>query len=209
MKNLARLLAAWSAFAGYALLIGVMVAASLAWPGYDQLRQYISELGATGAPHGPQVTLWGFFIPGVLLVAFSLLAFLALPRSVTSSLGFLLVAAFAAGYFFAGIYPCDFGCVTEGGSESQRLHELFGLAGYVGAPLTLGLLAFASRRWEGAKFLFPLGIAGAVVCAVSLPLLAPEFEFHGAAQRALEAAMALWILSCAAYLVRRRPSSSA
>jgi hypothetical membrane protein len=204
MNNLARILAVWSAVLGYAIIIGVVVAAAMAWPGYDHLRQYISELGATGAPHGPQVTIWGFLIPGALLIGFSLFAFLALPRSAFSFFGFLLVAAFAAGFFFSGFFPCDFGCVTEGGSRSQMLHELFGLPGYLAAPVTLTLLAFASKRWEGAGLLFGLGIAGAVAAAVSLPLMAPEFEFHGASQRVMEGAMALWILACAAYLARKR-----
>lgn len=204
MKNLARILAVWTAFAGYALIIGVMVAAAAAWPGYDHLRQYISELGATGAPHGAEVTRYGFLIPGALLIGFSLFAFLSLPRTVSSFMGFLLVAAFAVGYFASGFFRCDFGCVSEGGSQAQMLHELFGLPGYLGAPAALALLAFASRRWEGAGLLFPLGVAGAVAAAVSIPLLVPEFEFHGAAQRVMEGAMATWILACAAYLAKRR-----
>ena len=52
MKNAARLIAVWTAFAGYALFIGMIVWAGAAWPGYDHLRQFISELGATGAPNG-------------------------------------------------------------------------------------------------------------------------------------------------------------
>lgn len=203
MKNAARILAVWSAFAGYALFVGIIVWAGAAWPGYDHLRQFISELGATGAPNGRTVSLWGFIVPGATLMLFPVAAFLALPRSAASFIGFALILLFASGAFFGGVYPCDFGCVTEGGSESQKMHELLGLGGYVTAPLALLLVGLASRRWPGASGLFPLGIAGAVVAAISMPLLVMETEFNGAAQRALEGAMALWILACATYLARK------
>lgn len=204
MKNAARLLAVWTAFAGYALMIGMIVWAGAAWPGYDHLRQFISELGATGAPNGQAFSVWGFIVPGVLLMIFPVAAFLALPRSVAGFIGFALIVLFASGAFFGGVYPCDLGCVTEGGSESQKMHELLGLGGYVSAPLALLLVGVASRKWPGAGALFPLGIVGAIVAAVAMPMMVMDIEFDGAAQRALEGAMALWILVCATDLARRR-----
>lgn len=207
MKNAARLIAVWTAFAGYALFIGMIVWAGAAWPGYDHLRQFISELGATGAPNGQTFSLWGFIVPGALLMVFPIAAFLALPRSAASLIGFGLIVLFASGAFFGGVYPCDFGCVTEGGSYSQRMHELLGLGGYLTAPLALLLVGLASRRWPGAAGLFPLGIAGAVVAGVAMPMMVMNIEFDGAAQRALEGAMALWVLACAAFLARNpRPA---
>lgn len=203
MKNAARLLAVWSAFVGYALFFGMIIWTGAAWPGYDHLRQFISELGATGAPNGETFSLWGFIVPGVLLMVFPVAAFLALPRSVVGFIGFALILLFASGAFFGGVYPCDFGCVTEGGSESQRMHELLGLGGYLTAPLALLLVGLASRRWPGAAGLFPLGVLGAVVAVVAMPLMVMDIEFDGAAQRALEGAMAIWILACAAYLARK------
>lgn len=204
MKNAARLLAVWSAFAGYALMIGMIAWAGAAWPGYDHLRQFISELGATGAPNGRVFSLWGFIVPGVLLMVFPVGAVLALPRSAAGFIGFALIALFASGAFFGGVYPCDLGCVTEGGSESQKMHELLGLGGYVTAPLALLLVGLASRKWPSAGVLFPLGIVGAIVAAVAMPMLVMDIEFDGAAQRALEGAMALWVLACATYLALRR-----
>ena len=204
MKNAARLLAVWSAFAGYALMIGMIAWAGAAWPGYDHLRQFISELGATGAPNGRIFSLWGFIVPGVLLMVFPVAAFLALPRSTAGLIGFALIALFASGAFFGGVYPCDLGCVTEGGSETQKMHELLGLGGYVTAPLALLLAGLASRKWPAAGVLFPLGIAGALVAGVAMPMVVMDIEFDGAAQRALEGTMALWILACATYLARRR-----
>lgn len=203
MRNVARLIAVASAFAGYALFIGMIAWAGAAWPGYDHLRQFISELGATGAPNGQTFSLWGFMVPGALLMVFPVAAFLALPRSAASLIGFGLILLFASGAFFGGVYPCDLGCVTEGGSYSQHMHELLGLGGYLTAPLALLLVGLASRRWPGAGGLFPLGIAGAVVAGVAMPMMVMDIEFDGAAQRALEGAMAIWILACAAYLARK------
>ena len=42
-----------SAFLSLLILAAATIAGGMAYPGYDHLRQYISELGATGAPTGP------------------------------------------------------------------------------------------------------------------------------------------------------------
>ena len=46
------------------------VAGGLAYPGYDHLTQYISALGATGAPTGRAVSL-AFIVSGALLASAS------------------------------------------------------------------------------------------------------------------------------------------
>jgi hypothetical membrane protein len=52
-------------------LLGMVVLGGATYPGYDHLAQFISELGATGAPFGDVVSYLGFFPVGVLISAFS------------------------------------------------------------------------------------------------------------------------------------------
>ena len=197
-----RTLAFWSAIIGASLLVLMTVAGAAAWPGYSHVSQYISELGATGAPHGRLVSLGGFLPVGVLLTTFAFLAALIPPRGVLKTLGCIGLFLFALGYLGAAVFPCDFGCRPETPSGSQMLHMAFGLAGYILAPLTLAVLAIASRKWPGAKGLFPLGLVCAVVAGIAFFSMADPFA--GLFQRVLEGSVLLWIVAFA-FTLRRAP----
>lgn len=203
MRNLARLLAVWSALLCYAVYLVTIVGGGAAYPGYSHIAQYISELGATGAPHARLVSLGGFGGAGVLMGVYAVTAFLALPRSVASAAGFALILLFAVGFVLTGVYPCDAGCRFDAPSQSQMLHNLWGGISYMTAPLALVLLGVASRRWPGGNFLPPLGVVSAAIVAVCFAIMVGEGPWRGLAQRVMEAALAAWILASAAYLHRR------
>lgn len=170
------------------------------FPGYDHGGQFISELGATGAPHGWKISWLGFLPAGVLVCCFALFGYLAAPRSVLSLIGFVGVFLFAIGYVGSAFFPCDFGCRPETPSFSQVMHELIGLAGYVLSPVTLLLLGIAARKWPGGGWLSILGFVTAATSLGALLLLSPEFEYVGVAQRVLEASVLAWVVACALYL---------
>jgi len=170
------------------------------FPGYDHGTQFISELGATGAPFGQAISWFGFLPAGVLTCAFSFFAWRAAPRSALSTLGFIGVFLFAIGYVGAAFFPCDFGCRPDEPSFSQVMHELIGLAGYLLAPFTLLLLGLAARTWPRAQWLATLGYAAAVFALLAVLKLSPEFAFVGVAQRVLEASVLTWAAACALYL---------
>jgi hypothetical protein len=188
---------------GAAWLFAMVVAGGATFPGYSHLSQYISELGANGAPHGWLVSYAGFLPVGVLICAFGLFAWLAAPRSVLSALGFIGVELFSIGYIAAAFFRCDFGCRPEDPSFSQQMHNLFGLVGYLFAPLTLLLLGLAARTWPNAGLLSLWAHVSAALALAGLLTLAPDSPFAGLSQRAIEAAMLSWVLSCALYLGRQ------
>lgn len=201
-----RTIAFWAAVAGYALLLVMVVAGGAAWPGYSHTTQFISELGATGAPHARLVNFGAFLPIGLLISLFAVLAMLIPPRGVLRTLGFLGIFVFATGYTGAAFFPCDAGCdpVRPDPSASQVLHFLFGTAGYIVAAPTLLALAIASRTWPGGRLLFPLGIVCAAVSGLALLGMIPPME--GLFQRVLEGAVGLWILACA-FTLRRAPQA--
>lgn len=201
-----RTLAIWAALISYAITLVTIVAGGAAYPGYDHVSQYISELGATGAPHARLVGWGGFVGAGILLTVYAIAAWLALPRSTTATIGFALMLLFALGLLFGGVYPCDAGCSSESPSPSQMMHDLWGGAGYVTAPLMLVLLGVAARRWPGGGFLFPLGLVAAAVTAVAFVVMVEAGEYRGLAQRVLEVAVAAWVLGSIVPL-RRRPGA--
>lgn len=188
---------------GVAVVVVGTLAAAAAFPGYDHARQYISELGARGAPHGAVVS-YGMFLPaGLLLVAFAGLAIRALPRAWLTRAGMLGVAAYACGYLVAVPFPCDPGCRPEQPSLSQLIHSTAGGISYLLGAAGLVLLGIAARRWPGATHLCVFGIAGGVLSLAALTGLSPGFPLAGVAQRLIEGSMLGWISLCALYL--RRP----
>jgi hypothetical protein len=68
-------------------VILLIVLGGAAFPGYSHTSQFISELGATGAPHEKLVRFAGFLPAGVLLCLFVIGAFKVLPRSHLTALG--------------------------------------------------------------------------------------------------------------------------
>jgi uncharacterized membrane protein YhaH (DUF805 family) len=186
---------------GAAWIVGSTIIGGAMYPGYDHAAQYISELGASGAPHAALVNYLGFLPSGVLLASFAVLSWRALPRSTAATLGMVGLVLYSVGYLGAVAFPCDFGCRPDEPSASQALHNLFGLAGYLFAPATLFALGLAARRWRDGARLSWLGRIAAVPALVGL--LALESEHGGAAQRLLEACVLAWVAACALYLWRR------
>ena len=184
-----------------AVIAGVIVVGPFGYPGYDSLGQHISEMGATGAPHGPTISAL-FIASSVLMIAFWLLCLKALPFNTLRAAGLILLAANGAGLLGAGVYPCDFECARTDPSVAQQLHDLFGGLGYLSGVVGLFLLALGLRSLDGWSRLFPLVMFCAVAAALSFPLIAPEFPWHGAAQRVLEAAFMVAILAVAVRLWR-------
>lgn len=183
---------------GVAWIVALTVVGGAAYPGYDHATQYISELGARGAPYAGWVNGLGFLPAGLLLTTFAALAWRAVPRATAATLGMVGLALYAVGYLGAAAFPCDFGCRPDEPSVSQALHNLFGLVGYALAPATLFTLGLAARRWRGGTPLSWLGFVLAVPAL--LGLLALESASAGAAQRVLEASVLAWVAASSLYL---------
>lgn len=183
-------------------MLGMVLIGGATFAGYDHASQFISELGANGAPQGFAMSWFGFLPTGILTCAFALFAWLAAPRSALSTLGFFGVLLFAIGYVGAAFFRCDFGCRPDEPSASQMMHNLFGVTGYLFAPLSLLFLGLAARKWPGASGVSALGFVGAALSVAALAVFSPDFAYVGIAQRALEASMLGWIVACALYLGR-------
>jgi hypothetical membrane protein len=185
-------------------LLAMIVIGGAAYPGYDHGAQFISELGAIDAPHGVEISRYGFLPIGVLACAFSFFAWRATPRTSLGTLGFIGIFLFSVGYVGSGFFQCDARCRPNEPSFSQVMHTTIGLAGYMLAPFTLLLLGFAARKWPGGGSLSLLAFVGVPIAFVALGFLTPDFAYVGVAQRFLEASVMLWVVACALYLGRRK-----
>lgn len=196
-----------SGTASLLILAVVIFAAPFGYPGYDPLSQYVSEMGARGTATGAWVST-AFIASGLLLATFWLLCAAVFPRRPLAVVGFILCALNGAGLFFGGVFPCDFECAVEGASPSGLLHEMLGGLGYLLGVAGVFVLAIASRGWPGGRRLFTLGLACGIVAVLMIPIIGPEFPWHGAAQRVLEAAFATWTIAIMIAIARlRKPLS--
>jgi hypothetical membrane protein len=193
------------AFAAIVLGVGVLVEAVVwggaVYPGYDHARQFMSELGATGAVTGARVNVWGYVPNGVLVTAFSLLAAWILRHNALAVVACLLLAGNGVGMTGAGVYPCDFECSRSDPSAAALLHDLFGGLGYLCAMVGVGLAGVWAWK-NSAPRLAMLGVVVLVVSLVGFYGVVVEVEYLGLFQRAMETALAVFMLALGWALVR-------
>ena len=178
------------------VLAAATIAGGMAYPGYDHLTQYISELGATGAPTSQGVSL-AFMISGAFLTAFWLLCAGLFPHSTLSIVGFGLSALNGIGLLLGGVFRCDFECSTEDLSPAAVLHDVFGGVGYLCGIAGVFVVGIAARNWPQGRGLFGLSLICGIPAALAIWLIHPAFEWYGAAQRVVEIALTVWTMAVA------------
>lgn len=179
---------------GQAIQWGAVLIGGLVYPDYDPWRQYISELGATGAATGRAVSWLGFFPSGLLIVGFCLIAAAIMRRNALAAVGLLLLAWYAFGLIGAALYPCAFECQRAEPTLSQMLHDLIGGTGYLAGLAGLLLTAVATRDTV-AKGLAPLGYACFALAMIGFAGLVADVEMRGLFQRVLEASLTVFLLA--------------
>jgi hypothetical protein len=161
---------------------------------YSQTSQYISELGARGEPLGSVVSIAGFGVTGLLVLAYLWLARPELPVGALTTIGVVCFAGVGVAYLVAAVFRCDPGCPGEG-SLSQSIHSTSGLSEYLGALIGLLLLAAAFWRapaWRGAAV--PSVVAALLVAIGFLGMLRPSLQsWRGSSQRIADGAIFVWI----------------
>ena len=175
-------------------LYGLVVPTVVGWltVDYSPSRQYISELGAVGAPQAFGVN-FGVFLPtGLLALGVVIWLAVALPRGMR--LPVLLLLGIGIGNLGAVAFPCDMGCPAEG-SARQGVHNLWGAIQYFSGG---GALVWLGRRGKLPVCLY----AGLGVWASLYLMGGPGQEMRGFWQRVAEVLL-YSSLPYLAWLVRR------
>jgi hypothetical membrane protein len=186
-----------SGVAAPVLYFATLIAASLTWPGYSHVTQYVSELGSAAAPH-PWLFNLGIVATGLagILGGVGVASALALEgRRVSGALAGVALASWGVGMVFGGVFAMP-----------NPLHNGFGLV--LALPLVPPLLAVAlrGRASRGLNlFLLAWFLATAALLAVMFGVGELVTRANvGLWQRGLALAMIPGIgIACAA-LARRR-----
>ena len=193
-----------SVVSSFVWLAATVVLGGMAYPDYSHFSQFISELGATGAPYASMVNYLGFVPTEILMMAFIYCVALNLPRNKLAMLGLLFLILYALGLIIAAIYSCDFECRPIQASMSHNLHMAFGTAAYLFAVIGIILLSVESKKWPDSKVIRLAGWAISITALVLLFNLDPDSSAVGLIQRITEFLLYLWFFMLAIYLYKPR-----
>ena len=177
-------------------------------PIYVQSRDFISELGADGAPHASLMNAT-IILNGVLVAVFgSGLAWLVWPRTLFA-IGAATLAVSGLMLIGTGANQCDAGCILTAMSETQRMHLMYAMIGMflqVNAVLIVGVSCMFRAAWRGYGFL-SLGL-GAIAGAAMFVLVTGQggTEFSGGLQKIYQMSIDIWMLLLAIALLQRAGS---
>ena len=177
------------------LSMTVLIAGAM-YPGYSHVGQFMSELGAHGAPGGWIVNYFGFVPTEILFLGFVGLAFRRAGRDGGMRVGLALLGLYAVGLIIAAFYPCDAGCRPDDPTFSHLVHIASGLVAYLFFIAGVLVLAVSTRRRIGTvlSMLGILAVALALFCFVQIT---PDNPQVGLYQRCLETALYAWCIAFA------------
>jgi hypothetical protein len=127
------------------------LATSARQPGYDHLKNFVSELGATGAPAAGIMNFGGFLVYGLLMMAFAWAVHRGIRTDAGGWLGPTVLALYGLAYVGVALAPCDPGCQAATPSLHHRLHLLLGelvLLTAVLSPFTLYARMVKDPEWR-------------------------------------------------------------
>lgn len=181
------------------LWVGVIVVAGEMRPGFDHVRQYISELGERGSTTESFMRYAGFVATGLMHVAFAA-AFHARMAQVVGRPRLTLVVAMlialnGLGRIGAGFFPCEPGCAAPD-VLGQRLHGMSATMAFL-AMVAATLLAAALFRGERRlRWLGPYSLASGCAGLLFLVLMSAGEATQlsvGLHERLASGSLTLWV----------------
>ena len=190
---------------GPIVFTSIVLAAAAGHPGYSHVANFMSELGATGAPRAALMNYGGFIPAGVLLTAFAISLRRALPRKPLITAGVMLVMLFGVGVVAAGVFSCDLGCPTSGGTIENQIHNAIGPSCFLCVIAGSGLLGWQFRNVPDWRRLATYSLATsavALVCFVGLVSSLDSRTLTGLWQRLMLGTLFLWCGVAAVHALR-------
>ena len=132
--------------AGPVIFVSAVLAAAAGHPDYSHIANFMSELGATGAPRAALMNDAGFVPAGMLLATFGVSLMRTLPRRRLIAAGSVLVTLFGVGVAASGVFSCDLGCPTSGGTLENQIHNAIGPACFLCLIAGTGILGWKFRQ---------------------------------------------------------------
>jgi len=170
----------------------IVIIAGLLRPDYSHLTNFVSELGAVGAPNAIMQRI-NFVLVGILIVAFTFGLHRGIGEGKGSIIGPLLIAIFGLSAVVSGIFSTD---PIQPGSFSDTMHSMSSAIGSTAAIIAFFIIPIRLEQdilWRRYRYLsIVIAVVAIVVSVVGTGLLG-VLGAPGLAQRLFMAVLFLWI----------------
>ena len=174
------------------IFIIILIIASLLRPDYSHLTNFVSELGAVGAPYAI-IQRINFVLTGILIVAFTFGLHRGIGDGKGSIIGPLLVAIFGLSAVMSGIFSTD---TIQPGSFSDIMHSMSSAIGSVAAIIAFFTISERLEKdilWKPYRsFSIVIAIVAIIGSVVGVGILG-AIGIPGLGQRLFLAVLFLWI----------------
>jgi hypothetical membrane protein len=185
---------------------GTIVIAGLFYPQYSHKTQFISELGATGSPHGDYVNYLGFIPTELFILGFVFSCFLVLVKTKRNVTGLAFIAVYGLTLGIAALFPCDFECKPDEPTMSHNIHMLSAFPGYLCAIIAIFIMSSNTLLAAQFKAFKMISIAIGCLCLYAFLNLDPNSNLVGSYQRFLELLLYSWFIYFAFSLRQSLPN---
>lgn len=193
----------------FVFAIVTIVAASMR-PDYLHVRNFISELGATGTANAALMNYAGFIPGGLLIASLGLALFRLLPRGWVAVAGAVLVGLFGIGVAMSGVVSCDPGCPQGSGSTANIVHNTIAPLAFIClivASVILGVRWRSDRQMRNiAVYSITTGVLGLVFLGILVSSLESR-ELTGLWQRLLLLVLFSWCVVVGLKMGRYEPEN--
>ncbi|WP_223669922.1 DUF998 domain-containing protein [Kangiella shandongensis] len=183
-------------------LAATTIIAGYFYPDYSHISQFISELGATGSPHGPYVNYLGFIPTELFILGFVYCCFKVMPKTKSNLTGLILITIYALSLGLTALFPCDFQCEADEPTLSHNIHIIVSLPGYFCAILAMFVIASGATPLTKTTSFKATGMTIGIFATLALVNLNPELSQAGLYQRILESLIYGWLIYFGASLSR-------
>ena len=180
----------------FAILI---IIAGLLRPEYSHLVNFVSELGAVGAPNAI-IQRINFMLVGILIMVFAVGLHKGIAKGKGSIIGPLLVGIFGLSAVLSGIFSTD---PIQPGSFSDNIHMLSSAIGSTAA--IIGFFVISDRltkdsSWKNYQYFSIIIAIAAILVSVIGNAVLGELGYPGLSQRLYMTVLFLWIEVMAIHL---------
>ncbi len=166
---------------GSALFLSTIIILGFIYPGYDHINQYISELGAVGSPVALEMNIFGFLLPGILLILLSLGLYRILGKNITGKLGSIVFIISGIGLSSLAFFQCDPLCSNT--SFAGIMHHNISNLSVLLVITALFLFAYSIKTKKFKKYSIYLNALAAADLLFAIIYLTSDIPYPGLIQK--------------------------
>lgn len=188
-------LSAMAGFVGPLMFISVAIFAGSKDPEFSHITDWMSELGATGAPYADLFNHFGLIPLGVCLMVFAPAFLKIFGPGARASVSAVLLMLVGLIYIFLAIFNCDYQCGTEMMTLNAQIHNwlaIFGFPIIVLTPAIIGMRAFHTRENKGYYQFCLVSAILLLIAYILLLIIVAEFWGKGLLQSGFIIVFVYW-----------------